>query len=181
MGPDNVNSYLLKLDLPSVVESLTYVYNLCIQQNTFPPALKAAKVIPLPKAKDLSDPNDFRPISLLSILTKPLERHIDRHLTQFIEDRNLFHPFQSGFRQRHSCHTVLISLWHLARCNQPSPAYLRSLPRSQKSFWSRRSYDFALKISDLFAESVSSIPLKVISTLQNTKCFFLMATILQKE
>ncbi|WP_419598339.1 reverse transcriptase domain-containing protein [Thiolapillus sp.] len=120
MGPDNVSSYLLKLALPYVVESLTYVYNLCIQQNTFPPALKAAKVIPLPKAKDLSDPNDFRPISLLSILTKPLERHIHRHLTQFIEDRNLFHSFQSGFRQRHSCHTALIRVcdtW-LAAINQ---------------------------------------------------------------
>ena len=69
MGPDNVNSYLLKLSLPYVVESLTYVHNLCIQQNTFPPALKTAKVILLPKAKDLSDPNNFRPISLLSILT----------------------------------------------------------------------------------------------------------------
>ena len=55
MGPDNVNSYLLNLALPYVLESLTYVYNLCIQQNTFPPALKAAKVIPLPKVKDLSD------------------------------------------------------------------------------------------------------------------------------
>ena len=99
MGPDNVSSYLLKLALPYVVESLTYVYNLCIQQNTFPPVLKAAKVIPLPKVKDPSDPNNFRPISLLFILTKLLERHIHKHLTQFIEDRNLFHPFQYGFRQ----------------------------------------------------------------------------------
>ena len=138
----------------------TYAFNKIL----FPPALKAAKVIPLPKAKDLSDPNDFRPISLLSILTKPLERHIQRHLTQFIEDRNLFHPFQSGFRQRHSCHTVLIRVcdtW-LAAINQAQ--HWRSLPRSQKSFRSRRSYDSAQEISDMFAESVSSIPLKVIST-----------------
>ena len=59
MGPDNVNSDLLKLALPYVVESLTCVYNLRIQQNTFHPALKAAKVIPLPKAKDFPDPDDF--------------------------------------------------------------------------------------------------------------------------
>ena len=108
MGPDNVNSYLLELALLHVVESLTYVYNLCIQQNTFPHPLKVAKVIPLPKSKDLSDPNNFRPISPLSIQTKPLERHLHKHLTQLIEDQNLFHFFQSGFRQRHSCHTALI-------------------------------------------------------------------------
>ena len=81
MGPDNTNSFLLKIALPFVVESLTYIYNLCIQQNCFPPALKTAKVIPLPKTKDLSDPNNFRPISLLSILSKPLERLIHKHLT----------------------------------------------------------------------------------------------------
>ena len=51
MGPDNINSFLLKLALPHVVESLTHVCNLCIEQNRFPPALKAAKVIPLPKTK----------------------------------------------------------------------------------------------------------------------------------
>ena len=119
MGPDNINSFLLKLALPHVVESLTHVYNLCIEQNSFPPALKAPKVIPLPKTK-VSDPNNFRPISLLSILTKLLERHIHKHLTQFIEDRNLLYPLQSGFRQRHSCHTDLIRVcdtW-LAAINQ---------------------------------------------------------------
>ena len=100
MGPDNFSSYLLKPALPCVVESLTYVYNFCIQQNSFPPALKAAKVILLFKPKDLSDPNNFRPTSFLSILTKPFERHIHKHLTQ---DCNFFHPFQCGFRQRHSC------------------------------------------------------------------------------
>ena len=108
MGPDNVNSYLLNLALPYVLESLTYVYNLCIQQNTFPPALKAAKVIPLPKANDLSDLNNFRPISLLSILTKPLEIHIHKHLEHFIEGRKLFQSFQSGFCQPHSCDTALV-------------------------------------------------------------------------
>ena len=65
MGPDSINSFLLKLALPHVVESLTHVYNLCIEQNSFLPALKAAKVILLPKTKDHSDPNNFRPISLL--------------------------------------------------------------------------------------------------------------------
>ena len=108
MGTDNMDSPLLKIALPYVVESLTYIYNLCIEQNSFPPALKTAKVIPLPKTKDISDFNNFRSIFLLSILSKPLERHIHKHLTQFIEDRHLFHPSQSGFRQRHSCHTALI-------------------------------------------------------------------------
>ena len=110
MGPDNINSMMLKLALPYAVESLSYIYNLCIQQNIFPSALKAAKVISLPKTKDLTDPNNFRPISLLSILSKPLEKHIHKHLILFVEDHNLFHPFQSGSRRHHSCRIALLRL-----------------------------------------------------------------------
>ena len=65
-GTDNITPYLLKIALPYIVESLTYVYNLCIEQNIFPTALKNAKVVPLPQ-NDLSDPSNYRPISLLPV------------------------------------------------------------------------------------------------------------------
>lgn len=51
MEPDTISFILLELAFPYIVESLAYVYNLYIQQNTFPPSLKAAKVIPLLKPK----------------------------------------------------------------------------------------------------------------------------------
>ena len=95
-GPDEISPRILKMSLPYIVSSLTYIYNLCIEQNTFPAEWKIAKVIPLPKTKDHSDVNNYRPISLLSVLSKPLERHIHKHLLG-----------QSGFRPGHSCHTAL--------------------------------------------------------------------------
>jgi hypothetical protein len=107
MGLDNVPAFLLKIALPYITESLTYVYNLCIKTNVFPHAFKNAKIFPLPKTKDSCNPNDFRPISLLSVLSKPLERHMHTHLSLFMEKHELFHPFQSGFRSHHSCHTAL--------------------------------------------------------------------------
>ena len=109
-GVDNVSSFLLKLSLPYIVEPLTYVYNRCIETNIFPHALKVAKVIPIPKNKDTSDMNNFRPISLLPILSKPIEKHIQKHVTHFIERKSLLFQYQSGFRQNHSCHTALIRL-----------------------------------------------------------------------
>ena len=57
-----------------------------------------------------SDPNNFRPISLLPLLSKPLERHIHKYLYQYLNDRSLLHLHQSGFRPGHSCQTTLISL-----------------------------------------------------------------------
>jgi hypothetical protein len=107
MGLDNINSFILKLALPFIVETLTFIYNLCILTNSFPEAWKSAKVIPLPKNNDTFDLNNFRPISILPILSKPLEKHVHKHLNIFIEDRHLFHEFQSGFRKHHSCATAL--------------------------------------------------------------------------
>ena len=110
-GCDGISVKLLKIALPYIAETLTYIYNLCIQKNVFPTAFKTAKVIPLPKAKTIStDLNDYRPISILSVLTKPLERHIHKHLTDFLETHQLFHSFQSGFRCGHSCQTAVTRL-----------------------------------------------------------------------
>ena len=110
-----VNSFLLKLTLPYIVEPITFIYNLCLSTNTFPQTWKTAKVIPVPKCKNPSNSSDFRPISILSILSKPLEKHIHTHISKFLENCNLFYLFQSGFRKSHSCQTALTRLidsWH---------------------------------------------------------------------
>ena len=51
-GLDGVSNQLLKLSLPYIIDSLTYVFNLCIEKNVFPSELKKAKVVPLPKSTD---------------------------------------------------------------------------------------------------------------------------------
>ena len=109
-GVDEISTKILKISLPYIVESLTHIYNLAITTNTFPSLLKCAKVIPLAKSKDTSDLNNFRPISLLPVLSKPLERHVQSHLSDYLEGRNLLHSLQSGFRSKHSCHTALTRL-----------------------------------------------------------------------
>ena len=117
MGSDNISPYLLKIALPHIVESPTYVYNICIERNIFRTALKNTKVIPLPKTNDLSDPSNYRPISLLPVISKPLERHIHKLLLQYLENNKLIHQYQSGFCPIHSCHIALTRLcdgWLLA-------------------------------------------------------------------
>ena len=79
------------LYLPYIVQHLTYVYNLCINHNCFLSDLKTAKVVPLPKAKDLTDINNYRPISILSSISKPLEKHVHKHLLKYLDRYNLIH------------------------------------------------------------------------------------------
>ena len=56
------------------------------------------------------DKNNYRPITVLPILSKLLEKHICDHLCDFLEENALLHRFQSGFRKFHSTETALIRL-----------------------------------------------------------------------
>ena len=109
-GIDSISPFFIKISLPYIVESLTYIYNLCITSNTFPDEWKRAKVVPIPKTKNCTDLINYRPISILSILSKPIERHIHATIYNFLEQHNLFHELQSGFRKGHSCNTALTSM-----------------------------------------------------------------------
>ena len=57
-----------------------------------------------------NDKNNYRPISVLPILSKVLEKHICEHLCDFLKENDLFHPLQSGFRKSYSTETALIRL-----------------------------------------------------------------------
>ena len=71
-GPDNIGPTLLKLTLNHLIEPLVYIYNL-FETGCVPVSLKIAKVIPIFKKGDNSNPSNYRPISLLSIFHKLLE------------------------------------------------------------------------------------------------------------
>ena len=64
-------------------------------------------MVPLPKSTDKTNPTNYRPISLLSVLSKLLEKHVHIYLNDYLEKRQLLHPFQSGFRRKYSCNTAL--------------------------------------------------------------------------
>ena len=110
MDTNYLNSSILKLSLPYIEDVLTFIYNLSIVTNTYPSIFKEARVTPLPKTSDTSNLDNYRPISILSVLSKPLEKHIHFHLMNYLENNQLLHCFQSGFRAKHSSHTALTRL-----------------------------------------------------------------------
>ena len=68
---------------------------------------KHAKVIPLHKKKSQDDVNNYRPISILPIASKILEKHVSDHLYRYLSSHNLLNKRQSGFRANHSCESAL--------------------------------------------------------------------------
>ena len=107
---DGIDGNIVKIAAPAISETLTYLYNLCIDKQYFPLKFKQAKVIPLYKSGDSSNPSNYRPISILSTIAKPLEKHLHTCLCTYLFKNNLIHEDQSGFRKNHACHTTLIQL-----------------------------------------------------------------------
>ena len=108
--PDGLDTKILRLAAPLITNTLTYVFNLCKMKSTFLSAFKMTKVIPLYKSGDSANPSNYRPISIVSVLSKPLEKHINKNLLMHLDKHKLLHPNQFGFRKKHSCQTSLTSL-----------------------------------------------------------------------
>ena len=91
-------------------EPLTYIFNLSLEKGEFPDPLKIARVTPLYKKGSKSDPGNYRPISVLPIMAKVLEKIVNGRLMDFLENNNILYKHQYGFRKKHSTKLSLINL-----------------------------------------------------------------------
>ena len=93
-----------------IAPSIARLINHSFQVSVFPSRWKTAKVTPLHKEGDLDDVSNYRPISVLPVLSKVIERHIDNALYNCLIDNQLIYHRQSGFRKDHSTETALIRI-----------------------------------------------------------------------
>ena len=84
--------------MPTIVLPILHVFNNSIIEGVVPTQFKKAKVIPIFKGGDPTSVDNFRPISLLSSLSKVLEKLVSGRLTEYLETNNLLTPSQFGFR-----------------------------------------------------------------------------------
>ena len=102
-GEDGISDEMLKCCSPIIEPHIATMFNNCIENRTFPHCFKTAKVIPLYKKGDHKDPGNYRPITLLSSLSKIFEKMLDKRMMKFCESNNLLHGAQFGFRSKISC------------------------------------------------------------------------------
>ena len=107
---DGLSVRVLKKIAPVFANPLSKLLNLSVSTNSFPNHWKIAKVTPLHKGGARNDINNYRPISVLPILSKILEKHVASSLPVFLSKNNLLYELQSAFRSGHSTETVLIRL-----------------------------------------------------------------------
>ena len=108
-GTDMIGPRLLKVSAPYIADEVTFICNHSITNSVFPSKWKEAKVTPLHKNGPHEEVNNYRPISILPVLSKVLEKHVHESLSDFLHEYNLLHKTQSGFRTQHSCETALVN------------------------------------------------------------------------
>ena len=106
-GIDSLTGKFLKEGAPVLASPITDLVNLSISLSLFPDDCKIAKLKPLYKKEAKTKPKNYRPISLLPLLSKITERIIHNQTQEFLDKNNILYKYQSGFRKHHSTDTCL--------------------------------------------------------------------------
>ena len=122
-GWDEISIRMIKLSDVSLVTPLKIIFTNCLKHGVFPEIWKCANVVPVHKKNEKNLKSNYRPISLLPIFGKMLERLMYDSLYSHLVSCDLLNPNQSGFRPGDSTINQLISITHTIfqafDCNPP--------------------------------------------------------------
>ena len=109
---DGISNRALLMTKSSISVQLTRIINECLDRGYMPTPWKKANVCPIHKNGSTSNVKNYRPISLLSCVSKVLERLVCNTLKNYLEDNKLITPSQYGFRHGSSTLDQLIDVYH---------------------------------------------------------------------
>lgn len=112
VGTDNISTSFLKNNVQILAGPLSAIFNKSIEEGIFPVHFKTAIVIPLFKSGEKYKLTNYRPISLLSVISKVFEKLMHKRLTDFLCKQNFFSENQYGFLPRKSVDLALTN--HIA-------------------------------------------------------------------
>ena len=111
-GPDGISAIMLKATAHSIFESVTYLFNKSIELGEIPQEWKISAVNPIPKSKEKDKASNYRPISLLNILSKLMERYVYKLLLKHLDNVAPLAAQQWGFRPGRSTVSALLDATH---------------------------------------------------------------------
>ena len=109
-GPSSIPIKFLELFQTSLSQPISLIANLSFSTGIFPANLKTANVIPIFKKDDHKSCDNYRPISLLSKISKIIERLMHSRLMTFLKANDVLYQRQFGFRHNHSTFHALSAI-----------------------------------------------------------------------
>ena len=105
---NSINMKMIKFIKHELARPLTHLFNLSVTTGVFPAKLKTSRTIPIFKAGDNTSCDNYRPISLLSSISKILEKIVACSLVSHLENNNLLYTNQFGFQKgKSTVHSIL--------------------------------------------------------------------------
>ena len=108
VGPDGLSARFLKEAAEQIVSPLTKIYNKSLVSGVVPQDWKCSNVTPVHKGGPCNDPGNFRPISVVPIVAKILEKVVSNQLHSFLERNELLSPYQGAYRRGKSTEQILL-------------------------------------------------------------------------
>ena len=108
-GPDDISPRVIKESINFIVQPLCNIYNMSFTTGIVPNKLKIAKIVPLFKKNNPEYIENYRPVALISIFAKLLEKLMYNRLYDFLTIQNILIPVQFGFRKNHSTSLSVIN------------------------------------------------------------------------
>ena len=101
-------AYLVSCLNHSIASPLAKLFSLSLSTRKFPKMWKIASVVPIPKSKNKNDPSNYRPMSLLSVVSKLLEKIAYSVLWEHLFDHSPISDCQWDFQKHKSITTALL-------------------------------------------------------------------------
>ena len=110
VGPFSIPIPILKSIKHLVAEPLKHIFNISFSSGIVPESFKVANITPVFKKGSQINVNNYRPISLLSVFNRILEKLMCKRLLEFINKNDILYNKQFGFRKKHSTTLAILSI-----------------------------------------------------------------------
>ncbi|KAG6935017.1 hypothetical protein G0U57_015760, partial [Chelydra serpentina] len=110
-GPDNLHPRILKELAHEIASPLAKIFNESLNSGVVPFDWRIANIVPIFKKGKKSDPGNYRPVSLTSVVCKVLEKILKEKVVKDLEVNGNWDKLQHGFTKGRSCQTNLISFF----------------------------------------------------------------------
>ena len=110
MGWDGISPRVIKAVAAEIAGPLSRLFNCCMREGHYPECFKVAKVVPVFKAEDPTKFSNYRPVSVLPVLSQVFERILKLRLVQFFGKHQIIIPNQYGFRAGHSTAMAILDM-----------------------------------------------------------------------